>query len=76
MKISKVAEAGSLSARAKMARKVFVMPVFAVFATNASFSRVIANLVQHNMQYVTCALLAKSLAKNAKIATNLNVATN
>ena len=77
MKISRVAEAGSLSARAKMATKVFVMPVFAIFATDASFSRVIANLVQHNMQHVTCnsAPLAQSLANSAKIATNLNVVT-
>ena len=40
----RVAEVGSLSARAKMATKVFVRRVFAIFATNASFLRVIANL--------------------------------
>ena len=37
-----MAKAGSLSARAKMATKVFVRRVFAIFATNASFLRVIA----------------------------------
>ena len=40
----RVAEVGSLSARAKMGTKVFVRPVFAIFAKNASFLRVIANL--------------------------------
>ena len=40
----RMAEVGSLSARAKMATKVFVRRVFAIFATNASFLRVIANL--------------------------------
>ena len=34
---SRVAEVGSLSANAKMATKVFVRCVFAIFATNASF---------------------------------------
>ena len=38
-----VAEVGSLSARAKMATKVFVKRVFAIFATNASF---FANSIQ------------------------------
>ena len=40
----KVAEVGRLSAKAKMATKVFVRRVFAIFATNASFLHVIANL--------------------------------
>ena len=41
---TRVAEAGSLSAKAKMATKVFVRRVFAIFATNESFLRIIANL--------------------------------
>ena len=41
---TRVAEVDSLSARAKMATKVFVRCVFAMFATNASLLRVIANL--------------------------------
>ena len=40
----RVAEVGSLSAGAKMALKVFVRRLFAIFATNASFLRVITNL--------------------------------
>ena len=40
----RVAEVGSLSAWAKMATKIFVRRVFANFATNASFLRIIANL--------------------------------
>ena len=40
----RVAEVGSLSAGAKMATKIFVRRVFANFATNASFLRIIANL--------------------------------
>ena len=39
-----VAELGSLSSGAKMAMKVFVKRVFTIFASNASFLRVIANL--------------------------------
>ena len=41
---SRVAEVGSFLARAKMATKVYVSRVFAIFDTNASFLRVIANL--------------------------------
>ena len=40
----RVAKVGSLSARAKLPTKIFVWRVFAIFATNASFLRVIANL--------------------------------
>ena len=41
-----VAEVGSLSARTKMGIKIFVKRSFTIFATNASFLGVIANL--HN----------------------------
>ena len=41
---NRVAEVGSLSARVKMATKVFVRCIFAIFATNASLLRVIANV--------------------------------
>ena len=40
----RVAELGSLSSGAKMAMKIFVKRVFTIFASNASFLRVIANL--------------------------------
>ena len=40
----RVAEPGSLSSAAKMAMKIFVKRVFTIFASNASFLRVIANL--------------------------------
>ena len=40
----RVAELGSLSSGAKMAMKIFVKRVFTIFATNASFLRVITNL--------------------------------
>ena len=40
----RVAELGSLSSGAKMAMKIFVKHVFTIFATNASFLRVNANL--------------------------------
>ena len=40
----RVSELGSLSSGAKMAMKVFVKRVFIIFASNASFLRVIANL--------------------------------
>ena len=40
----RVAELGSLSSRAKMAMKIFVKRVFTMFATNASFLRLTANL--------------------------------
>ena len=39
-----VAEVGSLSVRANMAIKIFVGRIFAIFATNASFMSVTANL--------------------------------
>ena len=39
----RVAELGSLSAGAKKALKIFVKSIFTIFATNASFLRVIAN---------------------------------
>ena len=48
----RVAEVGSLSARAKLAIKTFVKRIFAIFATNTSFLRIIANLNQYNMKYV------------------------
>ena len=40
----RVAEFGSLSSGSKMAMKIFVKGVFTIFASNASFLRVIANL--------------------------------
>ena len=40
----RVAELGSLSSGAKMAMKIFVKRVFKIFATNASFLRVILKL--------------------------------
>ena len=51
-----VAEVGSLTARAKMAIQFFVWRVFAVFATNAPFLRVIATLqiCFSIMQYIPC----------------------
>ena len=42
--LTRVAEVGSLSSGAKMVIKTFVKRVFTIFATNASFMRVIANL--------------------------------
>ena len=42
--LSRMAEVGSLSSKAKLAMKIFVKRVFTIFATNASFLRVIANL--------------------------------
>ena len=39
-----MAEAGSLLARAKTATKVLILLMFGIFATNASFLRVIAYL--------------------------------
>ena len=42
--IGRVAELGSLLSGAKMAMKIFVKRVFTIFASNASFLRVIANL--------------------------------
>ena len=40
----RVAELGSLSSGAKMAMQIFVKRVFTIFASNALFLRVIANL--------------------------------
>ena len=40
----RVAELGSLSLGAKMVMQIFVKRVFTIFAKNASFVRVIANL--------------------------------
>ena len=40
----RVAELGSLSSGAKMALKIFVKRVLIIFASNALFLRVIANL--------------------------------
>ena len=40
----RVAEVGSISARAKMTIKAFVKRVFTIFVTNTLFLRVIANL--------------------------------
>ena len=40
----RVAELGSLSSGAKMAVKIFVKRIFTIFATKASFLRVIVNL--------------------------------
>ena len=51
MVMGRVAEVGSLSARAKMGTKVFVRRVFAIFAKK-SFLGVIANLININMQYI------------------------
>ena len=42
--LGSVAELGSLSSGAKMAMKIFVKRIFTIFASNASFLRVIANL--------------------------------
>ena len=59
---SRVAELGSHSSGAKMAMKIFVKRVFTIFASNALFLRVIANLQNLlNMQYIPCnsALLAQ-----------------
>ena len=47
-----MAEVGSLSARAKMPIQIFVKRVFTIFAKNASFLHVIANL--QYMQYIPC----------------------
>ena len=60
----RVTEVGSLSARAKMGTKVFVRRVFAIFAKNASFLRVIANLqiqfsIICNMCYVIVHFMPK-----------------
>ena len=60
--MNRVAEVGSLSARATMAMQIFVWRVFAIFATNASFLRIIANLqIHYEMQFLPCnsALLAQ-----------------
>ena len=44
MVVSRVAELGSLSSGEEMDMKIFVKRVFTIFATNASFLSVIANL--------------------------------
>ena len=44
MMVVRVAELGSLSAGAKMAMKISVKGVLTIFASNASFVRVIAKL--------------------------------
>ena len=49
---TRATEVGSLSARAKMPKKNFVKRVFTIFAKNASFLHVIANL--QYMQYIRC----------------------
>ena len=45
MVLSRVAGLGRLSAGAKMAMKPFVKRLFTIFATNASFLRVISNFL-------------------------------
>ena len=57
----RVAEVGNLLGSAKMAIQFFVRCIFAIFATNVLFLRVIAYLIQYTMQYITChsALLAQ-----------------
>ena len=50
----RVAEVGNLLASAKMAIQFFVRRVFAIFATNVLFLRVITYLIQYTMQYITC----------------------
>ena len=57
----RVAEVGNLLASAKMAIQFFVRRVFAIFATNVLFLRVITYLIQYTMQYITChsALIAQ-----------------
>ena len=49
-----MAEVGSHSSRAKMAVRIFVKQVFTIFATNAPFLLVNANLqiTQNDMQYI------------------------
>ena len=48
---SRVAEVGSLSAMAKMAIKTIAKRVLAIFATNTTFLRLIANLeIKRNMK--------------------------
>ena len=54
---SRVAEVGSLSTRAKMATKIFVRRVFAIFAKNASFLCVIQFSIICNMSH--CQMLGK-----------------
>ena len=41
---TRMAEVGSLSARANMVIKIFIWRIYAIFATNPMFLRVIANL--------------------------------
>ena len=49
--MNRVAEVGSLSARATMAMQIFVWRVFAIFVVRRLQ---IANLIQYNMQYLPC----------------------
>ena len=42
--LTRVAELGSLSLGAKMAMRIFVKRVFTIFATNASFLRIILQI--------------------------------
>ena len=46
MVVSRVAELGSLSSGAKMAMIIFVKRIFTIFASNASFLRVSANVAK------------------------------
>ena len=49
--VIRVAELGSLSSGAKMALEIFVKRVFTIFATNASFLRVISNFRINSVKY-------------------------
>ena len=60
---TRVAEVGSLTARAKMAIKIFVWRAFAIPVTDASFWCIIANSIQYKMQYLPC-ISALFLTKN------------
>ena len=59
---NRVAEVGSLSARAKIAEKISSSRKYVVFARNFKFT----NLSQYNMQYIPCnsALLAQEKCGN------------
>ena len=58
----RVAELGSLSSGAKMAMKSFVERVFTIFATNASFLCVIANL------QIQLSMICNNNAENVLVA--------
>ena len=49
--LGRVAELGSLSSGARLTMKIFAKRVFTIFATNVSFLRVVAKLIQYRMQY-------------------------